>query len=117
MTDDQIATLRRYKPAEVVQLLNIPAKRLKAWVQEDRVPYQCAGVERGVWFTAEDIRRIGEKLPELMGGRRSRRGAGPLGGQPEGAAASQTEPPAVDLAAWAQLKAHRPRPRARVHRA
>jgi hypothetical protein len=39
MTEDEIAALRRYKPAEVVRLLNIPAKRLKTWVQEDLVPY------------------------------------------------------------------------------
>jgi len=41
MTEDEIAALRCYKPAEVVRLLNIPAKRLKTWVQENRVPYQC----------------------------------------------------------------------------
>jgi len=41
MTEDELAPLRRYKPAEVVQLLNIPAKRLAAWVRENRVPYQC----------------------------------------------------------------------------
>jgi hypothetical protein len=27
MTEEELATLRRYKPAEVVQALNIPAKR------------------------------------------------------------------------------------------
>jgi len=107
MTEDEIAALRCYKPAEVVRLLNIPAKRLKTWVQENRVPYQCAGVERGVWFTAEDIRQIGEKLPELMGGPRGGRRAGLLDGQQAAAAAPRKEPSAETLASWAQLSAHR----------
>jgi hypothetical protein len=30
MTEDELAAIRCYKPAEVVQLLHIPAKRLKS---------------------------------------------------------------------------------------
>jgi hypothetical protein len=83
------------------------------WVQKERVPYQCGGVERGVWFTAEDIRAIGHKLPDLMGGRR-RSGAVDAPPDPEssaaGAAPTGLEPTADTIAAWAQLKAFRPVP-------
>jgi ribosomal protein S16 len=48
MTEDEIATLRCYKPAEVVRLLNIPAKRLKTWVQTGcRTSAPVSNVARG----------------------------------------------------------------------
>jgi hypothetical protein len=65
MTEEQLAAVRRYKPAEAVQSLNIPAKWLKNWVREGRVPHRRPG-KRRVWFTAEDILEIGRMLPELM---------------------------------------------------
>src|SRR5687768_1603428 len=79
MTDEQLAELRMYKPAEVARMLNIPITRLETWVREDRVPHLRAGVLRGVEFTAEDVRQIGRMLPDLMGGRRG----GPRTGTPE----------------------------------
>jgi hypothetical protein len=110
-------------------MLNSPITRLETWVREDRVPHLRAGVTRGVEFTAEYIRQIGRDLPELMGGRRGRRASGSSGGRtgPAEQATSRAagpqsggrqwppsvpaEPPVVDIAAWAQLRAHQPRPR------
>jgi hypothetical protein len=46
MTEDEIAELRAYKPAEVAQMLNMPITRLELWVREDRVPHARAGVLR-----------------------------------------------------------------------
>jgi hypothetical protein len=81
-----------------------------------------------VWFTLEDVLKIGEKLPELMSHHRLASEAPAADGQVKqstsSAAARESEgvagpmpahatPPVVDIAAWAQLKAHRPRSRGR----
>lgn len=129
MTEKKLAELRAYKPAEVARMLNIPITRLEKWVREDRVPHRRAGVVRGVEFTAEDVRWIGSMLPELTGGRREPRVAGTRddragpeeqatsgevgrqSGGEEASLAAPAAPPVVDIAAWAQLRAHRPRAR------
>jgi hypothetical protein len=100
MTDEELAELRVYMPAEVARMLNIPEGRPERWVPEGRVPHLRAGVSRGVEFTAGDIREIGRMLPELMGGRR----AGPLNGR-QAAAAPRVEPSAETIAGWAPLTA------------
>ena len=66
MTDEQLAELRVYKPAEVARMLNIPITRLETSVRENRVPHLRAGVLRGVEFTAEDIREMGRMVPGLI---------------------------------------------------
>ena len=113
MTDERLAELRMYKPAEVALMLNIPITRLETWVRDDRVPHLRAGVLRGVEFTAEDIRQIGRMLPDLMGGRRG-------GGQastPGGTAARRGPAPfgadGRDDRRLGALRAHRPAPRRR----
>jgi hypothetical protein len=112
VTDDQLAAVRRYTSAEVVQMLNIPAKWLRELVRERRVPHQRTGPTKGVWFTADDVLKIGEMLPGLMAHRRESSKAGPADGQPYGAALpAQAEPSAQQLAMWAQLTAHQRRPR------
>jgi hypothetical protein len=113
MTDEQLAELRMYKPAEVARMLNIPITRLETWVREDRVPHLRAGVLRGVEFTAEDVRQIGRMLPDLMGGRRGGRRTGTPEGQQTAAC---LEPTAEMVAGWAQLRAHRPAPRSAARR-
>jgi hypothetical protein len=130
MTEEDLAELRAYRPADVDRLLNIPITRVERWVREDRVPHRRAGVARGVGFTAEDVSWIGSRLPELIGGRRGPQPAEDLEGEPAaGGGASgpvglrsgrNVEPPAaaavppmVDIAAWAQLRAHQPRPRSK----
>jgi hypothetical protein len=131
MTEEELAELRAYKPAEAAQMLNIPITRLETWVREDKVPHQRAGVSRGVEFSAEDIRWIGRKRPELMGGRRGGQAtkdpevltdarkqpaSGAAGQHSDGEPRSPSAPagpPVVDIAGWAQLRAHCPRPRAR----
>ncbi len=75
MTDEEVAELRAYKPAEAARMLNIPITRLKRWVREDLVPHERAGVSRGVEFSAEDIRQIDRMRPQLMRGRRAGRQA------------------------------------------
>jgi hypothetical protein len=107
MTEEQLAEIRVYKPAEVAKMLNIPITRLEIWAREDRVPHLRAGVSRGVEYTAEDIRVIARMLPELMGGRRGGRivAANEL---QEVAAAAAAMPSAETIAGWVQLKAHRP---------
>jgi hypothetical protein len=112
MTEEELAELRVYKPAEVARMLNIPDGRLERWFRENRVPHLRAGVLRGVEFTAEDIREIGRMLPELMGGRRGGRDAGTPDGHQGGAALeSASEASTASIAEWAQLRAHRPRAR------
>jgi hypothetical protein len=128
MTEEELAELRAYKPAEVARMLNIPITRLERWVREDRVPHERAGVSRGVEFSAEDIREIGRRRPQLMGGRRGGQAGkssagrtGPLeqptsgaAGESGGGTAPTSATPArsvIDIAAWSQLRAHRPRPR------
>jgi hypothetical protein len=51
ITEEQLAAIRRYTSAEVVQMPNIPAKRLKALVSDGRVPQWRTGGTKGVWFT------------------------------------------------------------------
>lgn len=112
MTDEQLAELRVYKPAEVAQMLNIPTTRREKWARDDLVPHLRAGVRRGVEYTAEDVRVIGRTLPELMGGRRGGRlAAATEGHQLEAAWAAGLAPPAETIAGWLQLKTHRPTPR------
>jgi hypothetical protein len=109
MTEEQLAAVRRYTSAEVVQMLNIPAKWLKELVRERRVPHQRTGPTKGVWFTAEDVLKIGEMLPDLMSRRRSSGEARPADGQPDDGVPpgpAQAELPAQMLAEWAQLTAH-----------
>jgi excisionase family DNA binding protein len=77
MTEQELAELRAYEPAEAARMLNIPLTRLERWVREDRIPHARAGIPRGVEFSAEDIRQVGRMRSELRGGRR--------GGHPTGA--------------------------------
>ena len=113
MTDEQLAELRLYKPAEVARMLNIPITRLETWVRKDRVPHLRAGVQRAVEFTAEDIRQIGRMLPDLMGARRG----GHRAVTPEEQQTSAClEPTAEMVAGWAQLRAHQPAPRSAARR-
>ena len=129
MTDEQLAELSMYKPGEVARMLSISITRLERWAREDRVPHVRTGVLRGVEYTAEDVRRIGQMLPARMGGRRGGQAtvsredptgaveqstsdaAGQQSGGEQGPPSAPAEPPLVDIAAWAQLRAHRPRPR------
>ncbi|MGZ4658086.1 MAG: hypothetical protein ACXVGE_14275 [Blastococcus sp.] len=115
MTDEQLAAIRRYTSAEVVQMLNIPAKWLKELVRDDRVPHRRTGATRGVWFTAEDVLKIGEMLPDLMSRRRTIGEARPADGQPDDVGVPGTpapaEPSAQMLAEWAQLRGHQRTPR------
>jgi hypothetical protein len=116
MTEEELAELRAYKPAEVAQMLNMPITRLETWVREDRVPRARAGVVRGVEFSAEDIRQIARMRPELMGGRRGGRQAGTPDGQQIAPAPARSEPTAEVMAGWAHLTAHRPAPRTGTRR-
>jgi hypothetical protein len=54
MTDERLAGLRVYKPAEVARRLNIPITRVETWVREGRICHLRAGAVRGV---ARVIRR------------------------------------------------------------
>ncbi|MGY1721352.1 hypothetical protein ACI8AG_20145 [Blastococcus sp. SYSU DS0552] len=65
MTDEQLAAVRCYTSAEVVRRLNMKEKWLKDLVRERRVPHQRTGPTKGVWFTAADVLKIGEMLPDL----------------------------------------------------
>jgi hypothetical protein len=107
MTDEELAELRVYKPAEVAGMLNIPLTRLERWVREGKVLHLRAGALRGVEFTAEDIRRIGRSLPELMR-RRGGLGVSAPEGEQTAAASAGLEPAAETIAGWALLRAHRP---------
>jgi hypothetical protein len=108
MTDEQLAELRVYKPAEVARMLNIPITRVETWVREDRVRHLRAGEVRGVEFTAEHVRELAAKLPELMGGHR---GGCRTGTPEEQPTAAGRQPTAETIAGWAQLSAHRRSPR------
>ncbi len=64
MSNEQFATVRCYKRAEVAQILHIPDTWLKRWVTARRIPHQRSGnpggvQQRGVWFTWADILAIG----------------------------------------------------------
>ena len=113
MTDEQLAEIRLYKPAEVARMLNMPITRVETWVREDRVRHLRAGEVRGVEFTAEHIRELAARLPELMGGHRGGRGTGT---PEEQQTAAGLEPTAEMVAGWAQLRAHRPAPRGAARR-
>ncbi|MGY1846204.1 MULTISPECIES: hypothetical protein [unclassified Blastococcus] len=76
MTDEQLAAVRCYTSAEVVQMLNMKKKWLKDLVRDRRVPHQRTGATKGVWFTAEVVSKIGEMLPELMSRRQMNTEAG-----------------------------------------
>jgi DNA-directed RNA polymerase specialized sigma24 family protein len=41
MTDEELAELRAYKPAEVARMLNIPITRLETWVRKTRSPMRA----------------------------------------------------------------------------
>jgi|1185.fasta_scaffold725106_1 hypothetical protein len=128
MTEEQLAAVRLYTAEEVVAMLGLKPTWLKNWITQKRVPHVRSGVDRGVRFTAAHILEIGDMLPDLLGGHRGGRAgedAQEEGGQAKqltsraaGEAAGGTGPtsstsalPVVDIAAWAQLRAHRPRPR------
>jgi hypothetical protein len=129
MTEEQLAAVRLYTAQEVVAMLGLNPTWLKNWITQERVPHLRAGEERGVQFTQAHILEIGSMLPELLGSHRGGRAADDMpdpGGQvrqstsPAAAGKSkgvavrgpaQSTPPVVDIAAWAQLKAHRPRSR------
>lgn len=109
MTDEELAELRIYKPAEVARTLNIPITRVETWVREHRVRHLRAGEVRGVEFTAEHVRELAAKLPELVGGHRG--GPATQVGRTATSAPASVQPPPEVIAAWAQLRAHRPRSR------
>jgi hypothetical protein len=111
MTEEELAELRVYKPAEVARMLHIPITRLERWVRENRVPHLRAGVSRGVEFQTEHIRRISQMLPELQAGRRCGRPAGTPDGQQTGPGPADAVPSVEQVAGWARLRAHRPTPR------
>jgi hypothetical protein len=127
MTEDQLAAVRLYTAEEVVRMLRLKPTWLKNWITQKRVRHLCAGEDRGVQFTQEHILEIGSRLPELLGGHRGSGAADDTqgrggevkqsraGGESQGGGTGPTSaalaPPVVDIAAWAQLRAHRPRPR------
>ncbi len=129
MTEEQLAAVRLYTSEEVVAKLGLKPTWLKNWITQDRVPHVRSGADRGVRFTAADIFEIGGMLPELLGGRRggstaggtqaraaavSQPASGAAGQQPgdgERRESSAAVPSVVDISAWSQLRAHRPRPR------
>ncbi len=128
MTEEQLAAVRLYTSEEVIEKLGLKPTWLKNWITENRVPHLRSGVDRGVQFTAAHILEIGSMLPELLGGQRGGGAAGApqvwvgrLGKQtPQavgdsrgrtGSGPTASAPPVVDIAAWSQLRAHRPRPR------
>ncbi|WP_336028829.1 hypothetical protein [Geodermatophilus sp. FMUSA9-8] len=115
MTDEQLAELRVYKPAEVARMLNIPITRVETWVREDRVRHLRAGEVRGVEFTAEHVRELAGRLPELMGGHRGGR-AGASDGRQAVSAPAGVQPTPEIIAGWAQLTPHRPVPRTTARR-
>ncbi|MQA35279.1 hypothetical protein [Modestobacter roseus] len=106
MIDEQLATVRRYKRAEVAQVLNIPDTWLKRWVTARCIPHQRSGnpngkQQRGVWFTAGDILTIGRMLPELMTARQAKTAAAAAA---HPAAPEAPEPLAADvLDKWASI--------------
>jgi hypothetical protein len=128
MTEEQLAAVCLYTSKEVVQMLRLRPTWLKNWITDERVPHVRAGANRGVRFTAAHILEIGGMLPELLGGRRggssaddtqdwagrveqpTSGSAGKAGGG-AGPTSATPAPPVVDIAAWSQLRAHRPRPR------
>lgn len=114
MLDEQLAAVRRYTSAEVVQMLNVPTKWLKELVRDRRVPHQRTGATKGVWFTAADVLEIGRMLPALMS--RSQMGAAADSSAPSlsaGLSGGPTGPEVAPdvVAGWARLTAHRPRAR------
>ena len=129
MTEEQLAAVRLYTSEEVVEKLGLKPTWLKNWITENRVPHLRSGVDRGVQFTAAHILEIGRMLPELLGGRRGGSPASGTSADPErtgrptsdgarqqpGDGQRRASPPAVpsvvDISAWSQLRAHRPRPR------
>jgi predicted DNA-binding transcriptional regulator AlpA len=128
MTEEQLAAVRLYTAEEVVKMLGLKPTWLKNWITEKRVPHVRAGGDRGVRFTAAHILEIGGMLPGLLGGHRGGRAVDDTkdrGGevtQPRAAGESRgaTGPtsaalasPVVDIAAWAELKAHTPHSRSK----
>ncbi|TKJ18285.1 hypothetical protein [Blastococcus sp. CCUG 61487] len=109
MINEQLATVRRYKRAEVAEVLNIPDTWLKRWVTARCIPHQRSGdpngkQQRGVWFTAGDILAIGRLLPELMTPRQAKRAAAP---DTHCAAPDAPEPLTADvLDEWASIGLH-----------
>jgi hypothetical protein len=127
MTEEQLAAVRLYTAEEVVAMLRLKPTWLKNWITQGRVRHVRAGEDRGVRFTHEHILEIGDRLPELLGGHRggpAADGTQDPAGQAQqstsraaresdgsGAESASSAPPVIDIAAWAQLKAHRPRSR------
>lgn len=112
MTNEELAPVRRYTSAEVVQLLNIPPKWLKEMVRHRRIPHQRTGKTKGVWFTAADITEIGRQLPQLMSyGRPSDEPRTPQAPSVTCLPVALPDPTVEILAEWAQLKAHKRSPR------
>lgn len=64
--DDDFRAIRCYGRAEAAKMLKVKEYRLKRWVTARSVPHQRSGLERGVWFTYEDLQWIGQHLHELM---------------------------------------------------
>jgi hypothetical protein len=129
MIEEQLTAVRLYTAEEVVAMLRLRPTWLKNWITQKRVPHLRAGADRGVRFTQAHILEIGSQLPELLGGHRGGRAAddarepsGPVQqaeslARPEDlgrravSGPARPAPPVVDIAAWAQLKAHHPRSR------
>ena len=106
MINEQLASVRCYKGAEVAEILNIKDTWLKRWVTARCIPHQRSGnpdgvQQRGVWFTWADIMAIGQMLPELMTPRQAKRAAA---ADAPSAAPDAPQPPATDvLDRWASI--------------
>jgi hypothetical protein len=109
-------------------MLRLKPTWLKNWITEERVPHVRAGRNRGVRFTAAHVLKISSMLPDLLGGHRGAPAAGDMqdrtgrverptsgaAGETGGGTGPTSATPArsvIDIAAWSQLRAHRPRHR------
>ena len=75
MTNNDLHTKRRYTLVEAAAHLNVPHSWLRRAVVRPGFPHQRRGA-RGVWFTWNDITKIGEDLPGYMSLRRADAGTG-----------------------------------------
>jgi hypothetical protein len=106
MTEEQLAAVRCYTQADVVEALKIKKTWLKRWVSAGCIPHQRSGdpngkQQRGVWFTAEDVLKIGRMLPVLMTTRQSKAAVAMNADPARSGAPEQLSEAVVDQ--WARL--------------